>query len=100
MAPENALRVEINGRVADPQTLAGFADIHKRGASVGSCVTSRTYSIGDGDRCRRGKPLEHTTRSPSPALVQQLNVLVVTWGVSESCCEFSQWERVTGKPSV
>ncbi len=36
--------------------------------------SSRTYSIGDGNPCRRGKPLEHTARSPSPALVQQLKV--------------------------
>ena len=28
---------------------------------------------------RQGKPLEHTARSPSPALAQQLNVVVVTW---------------------
>src|SRR4029077_14755475 len=38
--------------------------------------------MGDGDGCRWGKPLEHTARAPSPALVQQLNVVVVTWACS------------------
>jgi len=40
--------------------------------------SSRTYSIGDGNRFRQGKPLEHTARAPSSALVQQLDVVVVT----------------------
>jgi hypothetical protein len=60
--------------------------------------SSRTYSIGDGDRCGQGKPLEHNARSPSSALVQQLNVVVCDLGVlalfalrlrSESCREFA-----------
>ena len=44
--------------------------------------SSRTYSIADGDRCRQRKPLEHTARSPRPALVQQLNALVLSWACS------------------
>jgi hypothetical protein len=35
--------------------------------------------IGDRDPYRRRKPLEHAARCPSPALVQQLNVVVVSW---------------------
>src|SRR5260370_38014051 len=38
--------------------------------------------MGDGAGCRQGKPLEHTARSPSSALVQQLNLVVVTWACS------------------
>lgn len=38
--------------------------------------TSRTDSLADGDPCRRRKPLGHAPRSPSPALVQQLKVVV------------------------
>src|SRR5260370_39738676 len=36
----------------------------------------------EGDGCRQGKALEHPARSPRPALVQQLNVVVVTWACS------------------
>jgi hypothetical protein len=55
---------------------------------------SRTYSIGHGDRYRRGKPMEHAARSPSSALVQQLVVVIATWTRSpwlgsQRCREFA-----------
>jgi hypothetical protein len=38
----------------------------------------------------RTKPLEHTARSPSLALAQQLNVLVVSW----ACSRYGLGQRV------
>src|SRR6266568_5129052 len=43
--------------------------------------SSRTHSIGDGNHCRQRKPLEHTPRPTSSALVQ-LNLILVTWACS------------------
>ncbi len=37
-----------------------------------SLRTGEVIDVRDGDRCRQRKPLEHTARSPSSALVQQL----------------------------
>ena len=49
-------------------------------------ASSRTYSVGDGNRCRKRKPLEHAARPPRTALVRQRKVIVearlgstVTW---------------------
>ena len=39
-------------------------------------ASSGTYSFGDGDRGRQGKPLEYAARSPSPALERQLDGVV------------------------
>ena len=37
------------------------------------------HPIGVGDRRRQGKPLEYTARSPSPALVRQVSMIVPAW---------------------
>jgi len=56
--------------------------IPARGAGSGVTLPGDSVPdspIGDRDPYRRRKPLEHTARCPSPALVQQLNVVVVSW---------------------
>ena len=59
--------------------------------------------LADGDRCRQRKPLEHTARAPSSALVQQLNVAVLTWACSSMAWvrklpRICHSERIRGKP--
>jgi hypothetical protein len=42
--------------------------------------------FANGDRCWQREPLEHTARSPCPALVQQLNLLLAIWACSHYGC--------------
>ena len=63
------------------------------------------YSIANGDRCRQGKPLEHTAGPPSPALVEQLKVLGLTWparvlALVKSWPEFAIQTESQGYPEV